>query len=575
MTDVATLPHVYAFGLGASEDELCHSASLVGGKAASLAMMTSLGLRVPPGVVFAVPVVRAFAQNERSSAAALERHVDHAIARIERATGKKLGDANAPLALSVRGGAASSMPGALLTVLDVATRERAMDAVLEVARAALAASVDTAIVVQAMVDGSLDGGGSGVVITRDPETGDKRLRGEWIAHAPGRDVVGGRTVPSPIAGTRDSLEARHPDVYAELAAACAKIEARARDAQEIELTVERGTLWLLQARRAAVSSRAQVRIAVELAKDGIIDARTAVRRVTVGAIDGLVRPVALAPEALAALGVTPIGTGLPASAGTATGVVFVSADAAVSAAERGEPVILVRRDASTEDVAGMRASVGILTSSGGLTSHAAVVARALRKPCVTAATDIAVDYAKRTMVGRTRRGSEPVGVLREPVTVAEGQTITIDGSRGHVYLGSVPTEPQIELPELQTLLGWADDMRDATLLAEVSNVADVVAAVAAGAEGVVLGPGATADDALSGAAASSRLGLVTHAEGERCDDAAAVGRAIAAGAKVIRCSAALVLAARLAAARAAIGEERVGDRAERAGTDVGARGGTG
>ncbi|MCC7540495.1 MAG: hypothetical protein IT379_30035 [Deltaproteobacteria bacterium] len=572
-----TASTLYVLGAGAPEGASCDDPALVGGKAASLAVMASLGLAVPPGIVAPVPTARVLAASGDEPDGALDRFVDRALAWIERASGKKLGPGAEGLSLAVRGGAAQSMPGALPTVLDVVERTALRSAVLRVA----CAHPDTAVIVQAMVSGTEGDGGAGIALSRDPQTGEKRIAGEWIAHARGRDVADGKTVPSPIARSRDSLEVQAPDVFAELVSACAAIEARLRDVVEIELTVERGKLWLLQARPAAVSPRAQVRIAVDLVREGSIDRATAIGRVPVEALDALVRPVALAPAALAAVGVTPIGTGLPASAGTATGVVVVDPERVLARAANGEAVILVRRDASTEDVAGMRAAVGILTSSGGLTSHAAVVARALRKPCVTAATDVIVDYAGRRMIGNPsapqrsedvrvsqggpggrdvpparnpRSGSQPPAVVREPVVVAEGETITVDGSRGHVYAGVVPTEPQFELVELETLLGWADDLRRASVLAEAGSVIDVAAAIGARADGVTV---ATAANAGEVERAASELGMrvVPAADAVRVSDVAEITRALSDGASAVCCIPALVPAARLVAARATLARD--------------------
>ncbi|MEZ4340133.1 MAG: PEP/pyruvate-binding domain-containing protein, partial [Sandaracinaceae bacterium] len=296
----------------------------------------------------------------------------------------------------------------------------------------------TAVIVQAMAFGNLDPrSGAGVVFSRNPSTGERVLFGEWLAQGQGEDVVSGRQTPAPLTvaqlrrGMDDtSLETALPQVYAELGPICDRLEAHFGDVVDIEIAVESGRLFVLQCRNAKRTARAAARIAVEMQREGVVPTRTqALRQVDPASLRQLLTPRLPDPEVLAEKGIGPIARGLAASPGAAAGRVVLDAEAARSHGD-GEELILVRADTSAEDVETIRAVSGVLTSAGGLTSHAAVVARAIGKPCVTGATNLHVDYTFRQVVAKL--GGQ---VLRE------GDLVTIDGSRGLVYADAVTVEP--------------------------------------------------------------------------------------------------------------------------------------
>src|SRR5271165_5343972 len=287
----------------------------------------------------------------------------------------------------------------------------------------------TAVNVQAMVFGNMgESSATGVAFTRNPSTGENALYCEFLVNAQGEDVVAGIRTPQNIteaarkaAGSeKPSLESLMPEVYKQFAATTKLLEKHYRDMQDLEFTVERGKLWMLQTRNGKRTARAALRVAVEMANEGLISREDAITRVEPSTLDQLLHPM-LDPKAKSA----PIATGLPASPGAATGaIVFSAADAEV-ASKVGRKTILVRVETSPEDIHGMHAAEGILTTRGGMTSHAAVVARGMGKPCVAGAGTIRIDYVKETM---TAGG----------VTLKKGDVITIDGARGEVIQGAVP-----------------------------------------------------------------------------------------------------------------------------------------
>jgi pyruvate, orthophosphate dikinase len=335
----------------------------------------------------------------------------------------------------------------------------------------------TAVTVQTMVFGNLgDDSATGVAFTRDPSTGEKRYYGEFLVNAQGEDVVAGIRTPQPLTtamkastgGSLPSMEELMPDTYAELTAVFDRLEAHYRDMQDIEFTVQNARLWILQTRRGKRSTQAALRIAVEMAEEGLIDRNEAVARIEPASLDQLLHPM-LDPDAPREV----IARGLPASPGAVSGQVVFSADEAERLGTLGEAVILVRIETSPEDIHGMHAARGILTSRGGMTSHAAVVARGMGKPCVCAASGMAIDY---------REGRFTVGGR----TVAKGDQVTIDGSAGTVMLGAVPTvDPQLS-GEFATLMGWADERRRLKVRTNAETPQDARTALRFGAQGIGL-----------------------------------------------------------------------------------------
>src|SRR4249919_625108 len=342
---------------------------------------------------------------------------------------------------------------------------------------AIPESWGTAVNVQAMVFGNMgDTSATGVAFTRNPSTGEKRLYGEYLINAQGEDVVAGIRTPQEIteiarqeAGSnRPSMEAALPETFKELTRIYARLERHYRDMQDMEFTVEQGKLWMLQTRNGKRTAKAALRIAVELANEKLITKDEAVARIEPGSLDQLLHPT-IDPKAERNV----IATGLPASPGAAAGEIVFSADEAEAMKAQGKKVILVRVETSPEDIHGMHAAEGILTTRGGMTSHAAVVARGMGKPCVSGAGSLRVDYKTQTLqAGNT--------VLKC------GELITIDGSTGQVLAGMVPmVEPALS-GEFGTLMGWADKVRKLGVRANADTPADAKAAVRFGAEGIGL-----------------------------------------------------------------------------------------
>lgn len=549
------------------------AARLLGGKGASLAQMTRMGLPVPPGFTLSTELYRRYAETG-ALPDDLGDQLRAPLGEVEARAGARFGGEGRPLLLAVRSAGPSSLPGMLETVLDVGfapgtaealtalggrrfaldVRRRFVESyatvVLGVPRAAFAALLGrrevtaldeaalddllaqmeelvrhesgeaiptdpwaqllgsirgvldswhnpraqkyrdaqgisddegTAVVIQAMAFGNLDErSGAGVVFSRNPSTGERALFGEWLARGQGEDVVSGRQTPAPLTsaqvrrGMEDtSLEVAMPDVFAALPPICEQLEAHFGDVVDIEVAVEAGRLSVLQCRSAKRTARAAARIAVEMRREGVVPTRTqALRQVDPASLRQLLTPRLPDPEVLAERGLAPIARGLAASPGAAAGRVVLDA-AAARAFGDGEELILVRADTSAEDVETIRATSGVLTSAGGLTSHAAVVARAIGKPCVTGATNLHVDYAARQVVAKL--GGE---------VIREGELVTIDGSRGLVYAAAVAVEPAPASEHVETLLEWADDSREALVLAEAATPRLATIGLRFGADGV-------------------------------------------------------------------------------------------
>jgi pyruvate,orthophosphate dikinase len=341
----------------------------------------------------------------------------------------------------------------------------------------------TACNVQAMVFGNLgDTSATGVAFTRDPSTGEKRLYGEWLPNAQGEDVVAGIRTPMPILANRGqedhSLEHRMPGAYKDLVAICAKLESHFRDMQDLEFTIQDGKLYMLQCRSAKRTGRAAVRAAVEMVKEGVISEEEAVKRVDPGALDQLLHPT-IDPKAPKKL----LARGLGASPGAASGHIVFSADEAERRAGQGKPVILVRIETSPEDIHGMKAARGVVTARGGMTSHAAVVARGMGKPCVAGTSAIAVNYEAQTM---NITVYDDHGLAKETVTLKKGDIITLDGGAGQVFEGAVPTVSAALSGEFGELMAWADAARTMKVRANADTPLDARTARTFGAEGIGL-----------------------------------------------------------------------------------------
>jgi pyruvate,orthophosphate dikinase len=335
----------------------------------------------------------------------------------------------------------------------------------------------TAVNVQSMVFGNMgETSATGVAFTRNPSTGEKALYGEFLVNAQGEDVVAGIRTPQDLtekarkeAGSdKPSMETALPEAFKEFERISNALENHYRDMQDLEFTVEKGKLWMLQTRSGKRTAKAALRIAVELAREGLISEQEAVGRVDPAALDQLLHP-AIDPKAERKV----VATGLPASPGAAAGAIVFSADEAEAMKEKGLKVILVRVETSPEDIHGMHAAQGILTSRGGMTSHAAVVARGMGKPCVSGAGALRIDYKAQTL---TVSGE----------TFKKGDIITIDGGTGQVLKGEVPMlQPELS-GEFATLMGWADKVRKLKVRANAETPADARMARSFGAEGIGL-----------------------------------------------------------------------------------------
>ena len=335
----------------------------------------------------------------------------------------------------------------------------------------------TAVSVQAMVFGNMgETSATGVAFTRDPATGEKAWYGEWLVNAQGEDVVAGIRTPQYLtlaartrAGAKPlSMEEAMPAAFGELGQVFDLLERHYRDMQDIEFTVERGKLWMLQTRSGKRTAKAALKMAVDMAGEGLIDRNEAILRVDPMALDQLLHPT-LDPKATRDV----LTRGLPASPGAASGAVVFDADAAERRSGLGEAVILVRVETSPEDIHGMHAAKGILTARGGMTSHAAVVARGMGRPCVSGASQLSIDMTRRVakIAGRD---------------IAEGEIITLDGSTGEVMAGAVPTiEPEL-VGDFGVLMAWADEVRRMRVRANADTPADCKIARQFGAEGIGL-----------------------------------------------------------------------------------------
>ena len=555
---------VYSFEEGNGSDKM-----LLGGKGANLCEMTHIGLNVPPGFVITTAACLAYlADPQHGLPDGVMEQVRAHLARLERATGKRFGDANDPLLVSVRSGSAMSMPGMMDTILNLGLNDTTLaglirhtanerfgydayrrfvqlfgkvalgipdelfDAQFETVKARVGAKSDlaldaaalrevsdrflevvrrhtgqpfpadpyeqleiaikavfrswmgrravdyrhefgitpamangTAVNVVTMVFGNMgNDSATGVGFTRNPATGEDALFGEYLVNAQGEDVVAGTRTPKPLAELENDL----PVMYAQLLELRNRLETHYREVQDFEFTIERGTLYCLQTRNGKMNATAKVRSSVEMHEQGLLTRDEALARVDPSQLEQMLFP-RLDPDH----GTRPLATGLPASPGAASGQAVFDADRAGALARQGARLILVREETKPEDIHGFFASEGVLTSRGGKTSHAAVVARGMGKPCVAGAEGIRVDAARR------------VAFVGEQV-IKEGDVITIDGGSGDVYRGEIQTVEADFSPSLMTLLSWADARARLEVRANADTPEDAERAVRYGAMGIGL-----------------------------------------------------------------------------------------
>jgi pyruvate,orthophosphate dikinase len=553
--------YVYAF-----DEDSGGGRELLGGKGVGLAEMTALGLPIPAGFTITTDACRAYMTSDGGWPEGLDAEVDFHLERLEERTGKRFGDSRDPLLVSVRSGAAISMPGMMDTILNLGLNDVAVEgqsvatsnarfaydsyrrliqmygevvdnvdgerferALVELKSArgvlldvdltgddlrelvgsflgiyeeetgarfpqdpreqlrrayrAVFESWDTprakvyrrtygipddlgtaCNVVQMVFGNKGDRSATGVCFTRDPATGEKRLYGEFLRNAQGEDVVAGIRTPEPIERMADEL----PEAFIELVETLGRLEAHYRDVQDIEFTVEEGTLFLLQTRTGKRTAAAALRIAIEMVEERLISRDEAVARIDPSQLDQLLHP-RIDPQA----DLEVVAKGLNASPGAASGAIVLDADTAEERGKAGEAVILVRWETTPDDIHGLIQARGILTAHGGMTSHAAVVARGMGKPCVAGCDSLSIDAASGTL----QIGEHALRV---------GDVITIDGGSGHVIVGSVPLVPPAIDENFSTILEWADAIRSLGVRANADTPEDAAKAREFGAEGIGL-----------------------------------------------------------------------------------------
>ncbi|KAG0607867.1 hypothetical protein M758_8G061300 [Ceratodon purpureus] len=561
-----TKQRVFTFGKGKGQGNMGMK-TLLGGKGANLAEMSSIGLSVPPGLTITTESCQEYTLNGNKLPDGLWDEVLEGLHTVEEDMGAALGDPSNPLLVSVRSGAAISMPGMMDTVLNLGLNDEVVEGLasrsgerfaydsyrrfidmfggvvmgvshslyeheLESMKAARGVNLDTdlttedlkelvqkykgvyrkaigeafptdpveqlrlsviavfeswnssravkyrsinqisglngtAVNIQAMVFGNMGAdSGTGVLFTRNPSTGEKKLYGEYLINAQGEDVVAGIRTPEDIDTMRQAL----PDAYKELLENCDILEAHYKEMMDIEFTVQEGRLWMLQCRSGKRTGAGAVRIAVEMVNEGLIDKITAVNRVEPQHLDQLLHPQFENP---AFYKDKVIATGLPASPGAAVGQLVFSAEDAEAWNAQGKPCILVRNETSPEDVGGMHAARGILTARGGMTSHAAVVARGWGKCCVSGCSEIRVNESNRTLQASGQ-------------TLYEGDWISLNGTTGEVVMGKQPLAPSAISGDLGVFMTWVDDCRKLKVMANADTPEDALAARKNGAEGIGL-----------------------------------------------------------------------------------------
>ena len=541
---------------------------LLGGKGANLAEMTGLGLPVPQGFTITTEACTQYYEDGREINAEIQAQINEYIVKMEEITGKKFGDKENPLLVSVRSGARASMPGMMDTILNLGLNEDVVeviakksnnprwawdcyrrfiqmysDVVMEVGKKYFEELIDkmkaergvtydveltaddlkelagqfkaeykekigqdfpddpkeqlmgavkavfrswdnpranvyrrdndipyswgTAVNVQSMAFGNMgDDCGTGVAFTRDPATGEKKLMGEFLINAQGEDVVAGVRTPMPIAKMAEEF----PEAFEQFQNVCQTLENHYRDMQDMEFTVENKKLYMLQTRNGKRTAQAALKIACDLVDEGMRTEEEAVAMIDPRNLDTLLHPQF---DAAALKAATPIGKGLGASPGAACGKIVFTAEDAENWNAKGEKVVLVRLETSPEDITGMKASQGILTVRGGMTSHAAVVARGMGTCCVSGCSDIVMDEANKKF---TLAGKE----------FHEGDYISIDGSTGNIYDGIIPTVDATIAGEFGRIMGWADKFRTMKVRTNADTPADAKKARELGAEGIGL-----------------------------------------------------------------------------------------
>ena len=557
------MKYVYLFSEGNADMR-----NLLGGKGANLAEMTNIGLPVPQGFTITTEACTQYYEDGREINEEIQSQINEYIGKMEEITGKKFGDKENPLLVSVRSGARASMPGMMDTILNLGLNEDVVnviaeksnnprwawdcyrrfiqmysDVVMEVGKKYFEQLIDemkakkgvtqdieldaddlkelarkfkaeykekigtdfptdpkeqlmgaikavfrswdnpranvyrrdndipyswgTAVNVQAMAFGNMgDDCGTGVAFTRDPATGEKGLFGEFLTNAQGEDVVAGVRTPMHIA----EMEEKFPEAFKEFKKVCETLENHYRDMQDMEFTVEHGKLYMLQTRNGKRTAQAALKIACDLVDEGMRTEEEAVAMIDPRNLDTLLHPQF---DAAALKKAVPAGRGLGASPGAACGKIVFTAEDAVKWNERGEKVVLVRLETSPEDITGMKASQGILTVRGGMTSHAAVVARGMGTCCVSGCGDIAMDEENKkfTLAGKTYH---------------EGDYISIDGSTGNIYDGIIPTVDAKIAGEFGRVMEWADKFRTLKVRTNADTPADAKKAKELGAEGIGL-----------------------------------------------------------------------------------------
>ena len=558
-----THKYVYLFSEGDASMR-----NLLGGKGANLAEMTKLGLPVPQGFTITTEACTRYYDDDRQINADIQAQIDAAVLEMEKITGKKFGDKQNPLLVSVRSGARASMPGMMDTILNLGLNEEVVeiiaaktgnerwardcyrrfiqmyaDVVMEVGKKYFEELIDrmkaargvtqdveltaadlkelaeqfkaeykekigadfpddpkeqlmgaikavfrswdnpranvyrrdndipyswgTAVNVQEMAFGNWsDASGTGVAFTRDPATGEKKLMGEFLLNAQGEDVVAGVRTPQPIAALAEVM----PEVFAQFQKVCDTLEKHYRDMQDMEFTIQDRKLFMLQTRNGKRTAKAALKIACDLVDEGMRTEQEAVAMIDPRNLDTLLHPQ-FDEKALQAA--VPIGKGLGASPGAACGKVVFDAADAVAHAEKGEKVVLVRLETSPEDITGMKAAQGILTVRGGMTSHAAVVARGMGTCCVSGCGEIQMDEANKrfTLGGKV---------------FTEGSEISIDGSTGKIYEGLLPTADAVIAGEFSRIMAWADKYRRLKVRTNADTPTDAKKARELGAEGIGL-----------------------------------------------------------------------------------------
>jgi len=459
------MAYVYSF------QDKCEDKMVLGNKGANLVTMAKIGLPVPPGFIVSVDAYNEYKKSGRL----LDKEITQALANLEKQARKKLGSG---LQVSVRSSAAVSMPGMMDTVLNIKSLPEMRKSIRRIfdswdnLRAVeyrrlnrISSDFGTAAIVQAMVFGNKnDKSGTGVVFSRNPSTGEKGLFGEYIECAQGEDLVSGTKTPVAIS----KLQSVMPDVYEELQKNVAFLEKHFRDMQDVEFTIESGKLYILQTRSGKRSGQAAVKVAVDMVHEDLITREEAILRLTVDDLRALLHKRIASPQSY-----KPLSKGLPAAPGAISGRIIFDVHEAMAMAKKIIPCILVRPETSPDDIQGIAASEGVLTSRGGLTSHAAIVTRGMGKPCVCGAEDIKIDEKKEQL---TCKGH----------TLNKGDVITIDGTTGMVYVGALPLTEGAMIKELKELLSWTDGFKRLGIRANADTPEMVAQAVKLGAEGIGL-----------------------------------------------------------------------------------------